>query len=270
MRPPTQHTEQQEERHSCAWLLHGLNTKPEKMSALQEYLRKYTQSSSVGILAGHHPDRMPNEVISASQWKSEFSSQWNNAISDCTKPNDKRIFVGYSLGALVALSLLDGSFGIQSPTHMVLIAPALKLRKKVAIVKAISWLPFGALPSLNHRDYRARNWTSLSAYDALFDLNNAWKKDAWKISGTIPTLVFLAKYDELVDSQNLAEKVKDFPLWKTIWISNEASTLKPAYHHLMIDEASAGIDSWTRMKSHIDQLLNENLEKTELKYKSGE
>ena len=253
--PHTQQIEQLTQPRSCAWLLHGLNTKPEKMNSLLEHLKKHSPNASVGVLSGHQSEMKPHEEVTASIWRREFSTQWNDAISDCSRSDDRRIFVGYSLGALTALSLLDGSTEIQAPTHMILIAPALKLRKKVALVKMLSWLPFGALPSPNHKDYRARDWTSFSAYNALFELNNAWQKNSWKISRTIPTVLFLAKEDELVDSQSIAEKVKEFPLWKNTWISNETATLKPAYHHLILDEASVGKDSWAIMKSHIDQLL---------------
>jgi len=254
---PLKHqTEQRVQPQTCAWILHGLNTHPKKMSALRDYLSKHSSSASIGVLSGHHPEAAAHEKITAANWKSEFSSQWKDAVSQCNHSSDRRIFAGYSLGALVALSLLDGASDIPAPTHMVLIAPALKLRKKVNLVKALSWLPFGALPSLNHEEYRARSWTTLSAYDALFDLNKNWQQNSWKFSKKIPTVMFLARQDELVDSQTIAHDVENFSHWKTVWISNEKSRLKPAYHHLMLDEASVGKDSWTRIQQEIDLLLN--------------
>lgn len=261
---PIQHNEQLSEAHSCAFVLHGLNTQPERMKALKEVVARHSESTSMGILSGHSAIPQPNEDISARQWQREFLNQWQDAISGCGGAEDERIFVGYSLGALVALSLLDGQPPVTPPTHMVLIAPALKLRKKVAFVKAISWLPFGALPSLNHKDYRARDWTSLAAYDALFKLNNTWQKTPWHLSKSVPTLVFLAERDELVDSQQIANSIAAFPQWKSIWLSNDRATLRPKYHHLMLDEASVGKKSWEVMKEKINELLtmkygNQNL-----------
>lgn len=269
--PVSQQIQHHTQSHTCAFILHGLNTHPAKMNALKEHLKTLSETTiSMGVLAGHHPEEKTNENISASTWQNEFASQWSDAVSGCKEPSDRRIFVGYSLGALVALSLLDNNSKLLPPTHMILIAPALRLRKKVVLVKALSWLPFGALPSLNHREYRARNWTSFAAYDALFNLNNNWKKNPWGVSSLIPTVVFLAKDDELVDSQAIAEQVAGFPKWKTSWISNDESSLKPSYHHLMIDEESVGKTSWARMTQNIDELLDRHGQKIETHNKSGE
>jgi esterase/lipase len=242
----------------CAFVLHGLNTSPSKMNSIATLLKTHSQNVQLGTLSGHSDDTAADNEISASIWKSEFLQQWRNAMTGCEGQTRERVFAGYSLGALVALTLLDESTQMPIPTRLILIAPALKLRKKVLFVKALSWLRFGGLPSLNHVDYRANRWTSFVAYNALFDLNNSWNRNAWEISKSIPTVVFLAEDDELVDSQEIAEKTKTMSQWTTVWLDNSASQLNPKYHHLMLDEDSLGPESWKKMKSAIDQMLTKS------------
>lgn len=244
----------------CAFVLHGLNTKPSKMSTIADVLKPHSQRVALGSLSGHSSDPGANKEISASIWKSEFVQQWQNAMTGCEGQSDERVFVGYSLGALVALTLLDERTPMPIPTRLILIAPALELRKKVLFIKALSWLRFGSLPSLNHTDYRANGWTSFAAYNALFELNKSWKQSAKDVSKSIPTVIFLAKDDELVDSQSIAEKTKEHQQWTVVWLDNRASQLNPKYHHLMLDEASLGADSWKKMKNGIEQSLTRPME----------
>lgn len=242
----------------CAMVLHGLNTHPGKMADLAHLLEQHSFKTKLGILTGHSPTPRTDESISAEQWKNDFRRQWTEATSNCANRGDSSIFVGYSLGAVVGLSLFDSDPSIHLPDKIILIAPALEFRLKVSTIKAISWFPWGSLPSLNHSDYRARSWTPIQSYQALFQLQKEWKKNAWKKTGSIHTLVALNADDELVDSQKLQSEINNAKLqnWATIWLSNSKSLLRPNYHHLIIDKLSLGDHSWEQLRTSISALLN--------------
>lgn len=244
-------------QNACALVMHGLNTNPRKMSDIAAFLNAQNIATQIGELTGHNSERRPNEVISSEQWKSDFSSQWTEATSVCSGEKQQRIFVGYSLGALTALRFFDATENLPLPTKMILFSPAISFRFSVNAIRALSWLPFGSLPSVNHPDYRARPWTSLQSYKALFQLHDEWYGSRWKNTSKIPTLVILSAKDELVNSQQLAEKIVSLPhrTWTIQWVSNEKSELRPKYHHLIIDKVSVGDLAWHGLSETMTKFL---------------
>lgn len=233
----------------CAFVMHGLNTHPQKMSDLATLAKKIGFNTTVGILSGHQQEvkKETDSLVSADIWRQEFKEQWNQSVSACKGESDERLFVAYSLGAVTGMSVFDQEDdGILLPTKMILISPALSLRKKTILIRALSWLPFGSLPSVNHPDYRARPSTPFKHYDALFKIHDGWKKFQWKATSQIPTLMVLSPEDELVDSQSIEKilKVREQTAWRIHWLSNESSTLRPRYYHLIIDEQSQGKQQW--------------------------
>ncbi|MEN9810033.1 MAG: hypothetical protein RLZZ488_1600 [Pseudomonadota bacterium] len=232
----------------CAFVMHGLNTHPKKMSDLATLAEKLGFTTTVGILSGHQPDekKTTDNLVSENQWRQEFKEQWSQSVSKCNGPSNERLFIAYSLGAVTGLSVFDQDDSVILPTKMILISPALALRKKTILIRALSWLPFGSLPSVNHPDYRARPNTPLKNYNALFKIHDGWKKFQWKATSQIPTLVVLSPDDELVDSQNIEQSLKQRQQssWQIHWLSNENSTLRPRYYHLIIDELSQGKQQW--------------------------
>jgi esterase/lipase len=252
-------------RPACAFILHGLNTNPEKMKDIASLLAQHVPLVTNGRLTGHSTGGRTEKQINAEVWKSETLDQWHSGMKTCVGASSERIFVGYSLGALTALSLFDARATELLPTKMILIAPALVLRKKAALIELISWLPFGQLPSLNHPDYRAQTSTPIAAYRALFAINKTWTKNSFRVSGRIPTLLVLSPEDELVDSQSLAKKLghQADTRWKILWLDNSDSKLQPRYNHLMIDSASLGAVSWQKFTAEVRGFLTtENKEQS--------
>lgn len=106
--------------NACALIMHGLNTNPERMSDIAALLDANNFKTLIGRLTGHDKKHLPNEVISSEQWKTDFMSQWKEATSECSGEKQQRVFVGYSLGALTALTSFDTDKGLQLPTKMIL------------------------------------------------------------------------------------------------------------------------------------------------------
>ncbi len=253
--PPALHASQ-----SCAYVLHGLNTNPMRMEDLADLFREKKFQTTIGTLSGHSKTKAQDENISAERWKSEFIEQWNKSTEKCQNKDDKRLFVGYSLGALTAMNVFDSQTNVTLPTAMVLLSPALSFRHIVALIRSIAWLPFGSLPSLNHPDYRARNMTPLRSYNALFELHSDWRNFAWNNTTSIPTLVVLSQKDELVDSKGLAQDIEKRKLerWKILWLTNDDALLRPRYYHLMIDQMSMGASAWNLLKENLAHSLNQS------------
>lgn len=246
----------------CAFVLHGLNTNPQRMTDLAQLMEGLGYKSRVGVLSGHEktPADVSGRTVSAEVWLNDFREQWQLANEGCESEQAQRIFVGYSLGALTGMSVFDQpSEKSLKPTKMILLAPALMLRKKTLLIRSISWLPFGSLPSVNHPDYRARAWTSLKSYDALFTLHDQWRPQRWSQTQRIPTLVVLAPQDELVDSEGLDAELQQraFTLWTRYWINNDSSKLKPRYRHLIIDQLSLGTEQWQKFTEHVGRFMSQ-------------
>lgn len=258
---PPAHPEETPQVHRCAFVLHGLNTNPKRMDDLAKLAESLGYKSQIGVLSGHAPeqnDSNRSQKITASVWQSEFHDQWLQANKNCLDEKSQRLFIAYSLGALTGMSVFDQTNPTVKPTRMVLISPALKLRKKTLLIRAISWLPFGALPSVNHPDYRARDWTALRSYDALFALHDQWRPVRWTHTGKIPTLLVLAPVDELVDSEGLSHELeqKKINLWQVHWLNNDSSKLKPRYRHLIIDQLSQGAEQWQNFSEQMSSFLS--------------
>lgn len=245
----------------CAFVLHGLNANPKRMEDLAALAKLNGYEPTIGVLSGHHnSNQAKNEKkITAENWKSEFQTQWNSSTTNCRGQNDQRLFIAYSLGALLGVTVFDGPMQIQLPTKMILIAPALTFQAKTMLLRALSFLPFGGIPSANHPEYRVRGWTSFAEYDALFKLNKEWKKTAWSKTANVKTLLALEPKDELVDSDELAKQIQDEKIqqWTIEWITNQSSTLRPKYHHLIIDEKSQGTEQWKAFSDKIGKFLSQ-------------
>ena len=133
--------------NACALVMHGLNTNPERMSDIAALLSAHNFKTLIGRLTGHDKKHLPNEVISSEQWKTDFMSQWKEATSECSGEKQQRVFVGYSLGALTALTSFDTAKGLQLPTKMILFSPAMSSFYRFHPTTRMSCIRFEHFPS---------------------------------------------------------------------------------------------------------------------------
>ena len=73
-----------------------------------------------------------------------------------------------------------------------------------------------------------------------------------------PTLIMIDPKDELVSEKGLRAMIEKNQLseWKIFKIQKQDPQLKSNYHHLIIDEASVGVDEWTIIKNNIREHLD--------------
>lgn len=230
-------------------LAHGLNLKPSRMIPLAETLCHPSSGLACRILEfqGHEED-VPSQMrqVSAQSWKNTLLTEIRS-LQELAQGRPVH-FLGFSLGALV------GAWGLQqfevSPFQKVaLIAPPLETRGYVRLAALLPGPGSWTLPSKNHPEYRANDRTSLAAYRALFEIQDQ-VRDGNPLRLNINALVWLSPKDELVSLKKLVKKASlaGWNHWSIEQVRSVEPTLRPIYHHLMIDEPSMGTQAWQEMQ----------------------
>lgn len=243
---------------AVALLIHGLNLRPERMDALAEFLKDCQIDTLRIVLTGHGEDPKAYTKVTRQTWLDDALAGYKLAKDRATALGVPLVFVGYSLGGLVNVDLMN-----QNPhvvyDKMVLLAPALSVRAYVKPAKALYLLgdEFVAY-SLAPKRYRAHSGVAVAAIRALFNALEAFtqsKSPSQQLN--IPTLIFINRYDELVSDKGIQDLIanKQFSNWKLILVDEIKPQKGPTYHHLIIDEECLGVESWALMLSTIRQFL---------------
>jgi esterase/lipase len=235
-------------------LVHGLNTNPQKMLSLAKELNQDGQVVVLVSLTGHHGDSAAFGHVTPDIWLNDLEEGFHQAEAAASQYRLPLNFVGYSLGAAVGIDLI-----IQRHVHfdrMILLAPALQLRKTSGFVRALDILgPQFVVPSFSPKEYRANSGTTMAAYDSLFSIGRRIRRAgaANFHQANVPTLILIDPADELVSPVGLHQFVEQHHLskWKIQDVSNNEATVRPKYHHLIIDQASLGSREWLRVKGLI-------------------
>jgi alpha-beta hydrolase superfamily lysophospholipase len=243
-----------------ALVIHGLNLRPGSM----ESIIKQLTDSGIDVLnlslRGHgqnysHDNNIETpdarldafKKVSYQLWRNEVYEAYRTARNRSLQKSVSLFFVGFSLGALMGVDLLASMPQVQFD-RMVLFAPAIQLHSIYQLSKVLSPFPGLTLPSLSVKSYRANNGTPIAAYNALFDsLEHLDGNLSPKIN--VPTLIFIDKRDELVSFKKLKNLIEreNLDRWRFHIVKKEATGEPGNIHHLIIDEASTGIDAWKGM-----------------------
>ncbi len=179
-------------------LLHGLNLKPAKMDDWAKMLTNHGASVIRFALLGHSGVEGEMAQVNETIWREQFADAMLKAQEKARALDVPIYFVGFSLGALVALEWLAAKSDGFSPSisKMVLIAPAIATPwYSRAAISMISW--FGrsfTMPSRSPKHYRANSGTSVAAYQALFAIKKSLEDLKFK-NNNLPTLVLIDRYD---------------------------------------------------------------------------
>jgi hypothetical protein len=150
------------------------------------------------------------------------------------------------MGCDLMLSLKNHDFD-----KMILFAPAIAIHKiRVPLFKILNFFPRLVIPSLSPSKYRANRGTPIAAYLSLLEALGNYKT---KLNGAlnIPTVIFIDKNDELVSYQKLVSQIQKHRLeqWTIHKIERHPKQLTYPYHHLIIDEKSAGKNEWSIIRN---------------------
>lgn len=231
-------------------VIHGLNTKPDKMHALAFELNSMKQDVLLVKLTGHQNDLPEFKNVTRSQFLLNVEESVKRAGVEARVKGRPLNLLAYSLGALLAMELVaDGRAKFD---RMILLAPALAIHSRSYLIKIFSIFGNSYLvPSMSPEDYRANPGTSIAAYRAVFESLAALKivqTPQWQ-KANVPSLVFLDPDDELVSRSGVSEFILGNALseWHLKFITASGSTVQPKYHHLIIDEPTLGLEPWRSM-----------------------
>lgn len=246
---------------AVALVCHGLNTKPEKMRSLTQYLNTQNIETHLVALTGHRGNLNKTEEASAAVWLVDLHKAYGQAKNRSQQLKKPLIYIGYSLGDVLNTVMMMIKKEVQYD-KMILFAPALALRPSSYLVRFFKI--FGKkfiVPSFSPKIYRANPGISVAAYDALFDLMSLSDKKKYQ-DIKIPVLIFIDPKDELVSMRSLKQIKKKYKLseWDIISISKKEASLATNYHHLIIDEESLGKETWDEVKREIKKFIENQKE----------
>jgi len=245
---------------AVAFLVHGLNLKPEKMAALIRHLNAVEVSCYNVTLGGHdckgsgpaaETARLRSfKRVSHQTWKKEI----HTALVDADLVNGKSsagiplVYLGFSLGGLLGVDLLvsDPSIAFDK---MVLLSPALVIRPINYAIQLLRFAPGLVIPSLSLPSYRCNAGTPVAAYNALFEGVRHFHHHLKTDRLNIPTLVFIDPKDEFVSFIGLKKFIAKAGLdqWSLHPVVKTNPDLQANMRHLIIDPDSVGQAAWSQM-----------------------
>lgn len=246
---------QEESIKAVVIVAHGLNLKPERMSDWSLALAK--NGAQVFKLSLHgHDNKEDMSKVTPFIWRSQFDETYKKAHDSAKKYEVPIYFLGFSLGALLALEWLSNN-NEANISAMALIAPAISTPWYArGSIKLLSILGDSfKLPSRSPKPYRANKGTTIAAYKALFSLKESLENNCYKNSN-INTLVLVDPHDELVNSGDIRKTMIKFKLtkWRLTHVDNSFAYKNYGFRHLMVDKNSVGQKQWSSM---VDMVLKQ-------------
>jgi esterase/lipase len=248
------------EPNGVALVIHGLNSRPDKMESIIAELTFGGIDCLNLSLRGHGENYFPLEntdsagarmeafkSVSYALWQSEAHYAYQLVKNEGRRYGTPVFFVGFSMGGLLGVDLLASEPRVRFD-KMVLFAPALKMRKRNNLLKIFSPFPRLVIPSMAPASYLANSGTPMAAYNALFEMVDHLKNNLNpKID--VPTVVFIDKQDELISFSGLQEMIRNLKLdqWKLYPVKKDAQATAIKMHHLVIDQAAVGKGMWKEM-----------------------
>jgi|GEM_PF-689835 len=236
-------------------VVHGLNQRPTSMDTLCGFLRELGFHTYRITLTGH--SQLPGRYFSSEPWIQDLRTALNDV--EGRFPNLPVHVIGYSLGGLVSVRVIDTSYTVR-PASLILIAPALSLRSIVQSARLLRLFPSTTISirNLAPRDYKLFNQTPLFWYENVISIYDETRLigDSSPLRST-PTLVIANPRDELISFSGLQDWISDNhlePGWNLLRL--EPRPLTPFLPgHLMIDERSVGVAEWSQLKRLVQEFL---------------
>ena len=235
---------------AIALVAHGLNLRPSKMNSLVEVLTSENIEVLRLSLGGHRGSKREGLFTTHQGWRNEFQAHYCLALKRSKEESIPIYYLGFSLGALIGLDFLNTQ-DFHEVKKMVLIAPASDVHWYSKIPGKLGWIGGKiSLPSKNLKEYRSQPSTSLASYRAMKESQKSLEEININ-SLNIP--IYVDPDDELVSLKKIKERIQKNSLdkWSLTPISNQGSTLKKTYHHLIVDAPSMGPTIWDRVSLEI-------------------
>ncbi len=231
---------------------HGLNQNPEALKTLLKDLSRRKMKTYLLHLPGHGGESDFTGLTGA-----DFFTTHQEAYLYLQKSYDLPLyFLGYSFGALIGVHQFP-----QCPfKKMVLLAPAIRLRRHAFLLKPI--LPFvSRIPSVRvgdddfERRYRYHHaGVPTPVYSSFFSIYKENKQQAAQPWEAANTLMMMHPRDELVSFTQLKKLAETQERCTLIALDNSKATAR-RYNHLCFDPMTLGGESYQKMVKDITRFL---------------
>lgn len=231
-------------------MVHGLNLNPARMNPLGSALQTAGMDVLQVYLAGHgrpDPDRpdpsarmQTFRTVTLTRWMTQMEAAYQLTRNRARAEGVPLYYVGFSMGGLLGPLLLVSEHSIHW-RKMVLLAPAIRLRPRSQLVRALFFFPRLVIPSKSPTRYRANRGTPVAAYHAMFRGISTLNKQMGH-SLDLPTMILIDPKDEFVSYRRLQRLVTRpvFRQWRVILVVKDPGVPERTYHHLIIDQNSLG------------------------------
>jgi alpha-beta hydrolase superfamily lysophospholipase len=211
-------------------------------------------------LSGHLEAGIPINKVSADLWKDEMLAGYTLAKQAAKESSLPLYFLGYSLGALLAQSMILLNQSGPAFDKQVLLAPAMAIRSRAYLLRL--FFPLSTqikLPSFTPKAYRANAALPLLIYKILF----AEERKLWsaRFKGlNIPTLVIIDPKDELISYRKLIQLTSMFKLtrYQILELKKELKHKKDDYHHLILSEETMSAANWQKVAKAMGHFFTDN------------
>lgn len=241
---------------AVAVVAHGFNLKPAKLAPLIEALNQQHVLVLRLTLTGHDGDYAQIQKVNRAIWLRDTECATRAGASKSQELHVPLYFVGVSLGALLNVDYINQS-AVPYYDKRVLLVPAIRLNWYTHALRGLNALPFDVdVPSRSPVDYRVHEHLPMAAYNAVF-ASAAAVSDVSAVNLAIPTLIFAAADDELVDYQAIARLIEAHPQskWTLQPLDNVDSDLVPHYAHNAVDPKSMGQALWSKFSVELASFL---------------
>lgn len=224
-------------------LAHGLNVSPRAMEWIGSEVRARGFATVFTCLAGHSGVFHERSLASCARWQQDFCTAYGEARSR----GGPLTVLGYSLGGLLsALAIAKGI--VAAPEKLVLLAPAIGLRRWVRFFEPLTKILPGSLPlpSAIPPSYRAASFAAVSWYRVLFEFYH----ELWRLGGAgalrdLPVRIYLSDRDEFISVLELERWIKEADLGDAkISIIELQATISATPQHLLLEPGHFGAVRW--------------------------
>jgi esterase/lipase len=224
-------------------LTHGLNLKPARMDELGAELAAGGYTVFRPAFTGHCGHNKHYLEVDAEDWERDAHDFHTIAKAKADELGVPLHLVAYSFSAAIYQS-----FANELPfTKKILFAPAISTRFWYPVATLLAnALPRVTYRSMNLRGYYANATSGMRAVQALEHFVGKVRQ-ARRLNDLTPTLVWIDPKDELVSYKGIRVQARRRPMWALKEVSNAGARMKPAYHHLIINEESLGKAEWSRV-----------------------
>jgi pimeloyl-ACP methyl ester carboxylesterase len=213
-------------------MVHGVGMRASEMNPLMGPVVENGYDVLRLTLSGHGGSKTDVKPTHE-KWLNQLFEGYCLALARAEALNVPLHFVGYSLGPLVNMDLMNR--GYLQPIqyrNMAYLAPALTLRPKVESLKHIWRLGFLFMSQRRVRIFRA--------------LLNVYEQLQIPVPNPTPTIVFIDKKDELISYKKLHGLISQSPEWREVLVSNENHEEKKEHHYIIYPPA-LGQEQWQSM-----------------------